>query len=89
MSDVSGAPGQNVQYEPMLAQNDATVEEQVHGIVVQTEADLPGESFEKVRDVLGQRVAQAGLSGEDIDLDALAQQIVGRTDDSDFSTEVN
>jgi len=63
------------QHLPRLAQNAPTQDEEIEGIMIQTQADLVGAPGERAREVLVQRLADAGLHLADDDLDALVGRI--------------
>lgn len=56
------------QHRPVMAQNGATTEQQVWGIVVQTREDLPNADQQRLRQVIQERLLQAGidLAADDI-----------------------
>lgn len=60
---------------PAMAQNDASMTEKVSGIVAQTRADVGTEPLERIADVLGQRLEQAGIDLPDADIQELAHQV--------------
>ncbi|WP_345800245.1 hypothetical protein AAIB33_12305 [Microbacterium sp. AZCO] len=60
---------------PAMSQNNANDIEKISGIVVQTRDDLAATAPEKVPAVLRQRLAQAGISLPERDIDELAKQI--------------
>lgn len=62
---------------PRLAQNAATLEEEVAGIVEQTRADLGVATEEKIRHVLGQRLHDAGISESDADIESMVTKVMG------------
>lgn len=65
----------DTQDEPRLDQNETSETDKIAGIVVQTRADVGTESEERIRDVLAQRLSDAGLSLSDADIDDLAHQV--------------
>ncbi len=60
---------------PAMAQNNASNLEKVAGIVAQTRADVATEPFERIVDVLRQRLTQAGVELPDSDIQELARQV--------------
>ncbi|MFH8248854.1 hypothetical protein ACH3VR_00620 [Microbacterium sp. B2969] len=60
---------------PAMSQNNASDIEKVSGIVVQTRADVVDMPFERVVEVLAQRLDQAGVSLPERDVEELARQI--------------
>lgn len=70
------APGQNadVQDEPVLEQNSASIGEKLDGIAAQTRVDLGDESHDRYEEVLRQRLTDAGIQLTDDDVTALARR---------------
>jgi hypothetical protein len=62
---------------PAMSQNNATDEDKISGIIAQTRQDLPGESLERIGDVLRQRFADAGVEVADDRLAELARAVGG------------
>ncbi|MDE0546198.1 hypothetical protein [Microbacterium sp. C7(2022)] len=62
---------------PAMDQNNASNEEKLLGVVEQTRADVGGESFERVREVLVQRLEETGVSATDAQIDEYARQVAG------------
>lgn len=70
-------PAVATQSEPALAQNHASDEDKVRGIVAQTTVDLPGAPAERVADVLTQRFTESGVDVGADRIAALAAEIAG------------
>lgn len=66
--------GAEVQDEPVLAQNAASIEDKLEGIAAQTRLDLGDESDERYQEVLRQRLTDAGIDLTDDDVRSLAQR---------------
>jgi len=64
------------QDRPRLEQNDASLEDEVEGILAQTRADFPDGPVERVADVLRQRFRDAGIDKDKSEIDALAKRVV-------------
>ncbi|MCR2764543.1 hypothetical protein NQ152_13610 [Microbacterium sp. zg.B48] len=64
---------QETQDEPVLAQNQASRQEKIDGLVAQTRVDLGGESDERYSEVLRQRLEDAGIEMTDEDRQRLAR----------------
>lgn len=60
---------------PAMAQNNASDLEKVTGIVAQTRADVATQPFERIVEVLRERLVQAGVELPDSDIQELAQQL--------------
>jgi hypothetical protein len=72
------APGEEVQDEPVLAQNNATTQEKLDGIAAQTRVDLGDESHERYEEVLRQRLNDSEIQLTDDEVSALARRSSGR-----------
>lgn len=72
-SGSSGGP-EEVQSEPVLEQNDASIDEKLDGIAAQTRVDLGDESHERYQDVLRQRLSDADIQLTDDEVSALARR---------------
>lgn len=66
-----------IQDGPALAQNVATDDERLDGVVQQVRADVGGESLDIVEKSLRRRLADVGISVADDDVEALARDIAG------------
>ena len=75
--DAIGPGGNGLQTEPLQDQNDTSLNEQEQGIVVQVQGDLQtGRAPEgQARELLAQRLTQAGLDASPESLDRLLRQI--------------
>jgi hypothetical protein len=71
------APGEEVQDEPVLAQNNATTQEKLDGIAAQTRVDLRDESHERYEEVLRQRLSDAEIQLTDDEVSDLARRSSG------------
>ncbi|WP_394279510.1 hypothetical protein [Microbacterium sp.] len=60
---------------PAMTQHPAGVDDKVEGIIVQTRADLAENREIDARAVLVERLAQAGLSLSDAEVDAAASRL--------------
>jgi H2-forming N5,N10-methylenetetrahydromethanopterin dehydrogenase-like enzyme len=63
-----------VQTEPVLEQNSASLDEKLDGIAAQTRVDLGEESQDRYEEVLRQRLADADIQLTDDDVSALARR---------------
>ena len=72
----SGAPtgADDAQSEPVLEQNNASIEEKLAGIAAQTRVDLGDESQERYEEVLRQRLTDADIPLGDRDVSDLARR---------------
>lgn len=61
---------------PAMDQNNATNDEKIAGIIVQTRADVGTESVERAREVLVQRFEETGVSVDEDQLDGYARRVV-------------
>ncbi len=71
------APGEAVQDEPVLEQNNATTQEKLDGIAAQTRVDLGDESHERYEEVLRQRLNDSDIQLTDDDVTKLARRSAG------------
>jgi hypothetical protein len=71
------APGEAVQDEPVLPQNDASVEDKLAGIAAQTRVDLGDESHERYQQVIRQRLNDTGIELTDDQVSDLARRSSG------------
>jgi hypothetical protein len=71
------APGEEVQDEPVLAQNNATTQEKLDGIAAQTRVDLGNESHERYEEVLRQRLSDSEIQLTDQEVSDLARRSSG------------
>jgi hypothetical protein len=71
------APGEEVQDEPVLAQNNATTQEKLDGIAAQTRVDLGDESQERYEEVLRQRLRDSEIQLTDDEISHLARRSSG------------
>ena len=71
------APGEAVQDEPVLEQNNATTQEKLDGIAAQTRVDLGDESHERYEEVLRQRLNDSDIQLTDDDVTKLARRSSG------------
>ena len=71
------APGEAVQDEPVLPQNDASVEDKLAGIAAQTRVDLGDESHERYQQVIRQRLDDSGIQLTDDQVSDLARRSSG------------
>jgi hypothetical protein len=71
------APGEEVQDEPVLAQNNATTQEKLDGIAAQTRVDLGDESHERYEEVLRQRLDDSEIQLTDDEVSDLARRSSG------------
>jgi hypothetical protein len=71
--------GEETQDEPVLAQNQATRQEKIDGIVAQTRVDLGGETDERYAEVLRQRFVDSGIEMTDEDRQRLAGDVNPRS----------
>lgn len=62
---------------PALAQNVATDEERLDGVVQQVRADVGGESLDIVEKSLRRRLSDVGIAVADEEVEALARDIAG------------
>lgn len=69
------ARGASTQDQPAMAQNNATDDEKIEGIVAQSRVDVGHESHERVQEVLRQRFADAGVEVEPERLSDLAAAV--------------
>lgn len=65
---------EEVQSEPLLEQNIASLEEKLEGIAAQTRVDLGDESEERYEQVLRQRLTDAGIPLTDDDVSDLVRR---------------
>lgn len=65
---------EEVQSEPVLEQNNASIEEKLDGISAQTRVDLGDESQERYEEVLRQRLTDADIQLTDDDVSDLARR---------------
>lgn len=65
---------EEVQSEPVLEQNNASIEEKLDGIAAQTRVDLGDESQERYEEVLRQRLTDADIQLTDDDVSDLARR---------------
>lgn len=73
--DSAGHAGaESVQDEPVLEQNDASIEDKLDGIAAQTRVDLGDESQDRYEEVLRQRLTDSGIQITDDDVSALARR---------------
>ena len=73
----AAAPGEEVQDEPVLAQNNATTQEKLDGIAAQTRVDLGDESHERYEEVLRQRLNDSEIQLTDDEVSDLARRSSG------------
>ena len=73
----AAAPGEEVQDEPVLAQNNATTQEKLDGIAAQTRVDLGNESHERYEEVLRQRLNDSEIPLTDDEVSDLARRSSG------------
>ncbi len=78
-SEAQRTPGalgtEQAQRLPAMAQNNASALEKVTGIVAQTRADVATQPYERIVEVLRERLVQAGVELPDSDIQELARQI--------------
>lgn len=72
------APGEEVQDEPVLAQNNASTRDKLDGIAAQTRVDLGDESQERYEEVLRQRLHDSEIQLTDDEVRDLARRSSGR-----------
>ena len=79
MSDAkdAGQPGEVVQNEPAMSQNDADAGQKLDGIIVQTRADRAGQDGVDPENVLAQRLSDAGISLSDDEMAAAVARLDG------------
>lgn len=73
--ETAGLGAEQEQRLPAMSQNNASDLEKVAGIVAQTRSDVATMPFERVVEVLRERLTQAGVHLPDSDVQELAQQI--------------
>lgn len=74
--DATGGLGaEQEQRLPAMAQNNASNLEKVAGIVAQTRADVATMPFDRIVEVLRERLSQAGVELPDSDVQELARQV--------------
>jgi hypothetical protein len=71
------APGEQVQDEPVLAQNNPSTQDKLDGIAAQTRVDLGDESQERYEEVLRQRLRDSEIQLTDDEVSALARRSSG------------
>ena len=73
--DSAGKAGvESVQDEPVLEQNDASIQDKLDGIAAQTRVDLGDESQDRYEDVLRQRLSDSGIQITDDEVSKLARR---------------
>jgi len=65
---------EEVQSEPVLEQNSASLDEKLDGIAAQTRVDLGAESQDRYEEVLRQRLSDADIQLTDDDISAIARR---------------
>lgn len=60
---------------PAMAQNNATDDEKIIGIILQTRQDVGSETTERISEVLRQRLDQAGIEATDAQIEGYAGQV--------------
>ena len=63
-----------VQSEPVLDQNNASIQEKLDGIAAQTRVDLGDESHDRYEEVLRQRLSDADIQLTDDEVTSLARR---------------
>ncbi|GAA1966117.1 hypothetical protein [Agromyces allii] len=82
MTEHADGPGQELD-APIMEQNDRTVDEALGGIVAQTRADLARSPDVQVRELLRQRLRDAGIVVADDDFEALLGRASSTVEPSD------
>lgn len=68
-------PGERTQTGPREAQNFASEDDKIDGILLQTQADLPHATAERTADVIAQRLHDAGIARSRQEIEQLAARI--------------